>query len=88
MRQYLTETSKKCRRIWKKLRGLDKMRPKEVKKDWCRRCGRYREVKHLNIEAAIHHGGSIECFDRKACGRHRKRIKKWRHNGTYNRLYS
>lgn len=41
--------------------------------DTCGRCGRRMPVAELNMEGSIHHGRPVECLDRKACERARRK---------------
>ena len=39
----------------------------------CRRCGSPRPRQEINVEGVIHFGGRLECIDRKACERRRRK---------------
>jgi hypothetical protein len=43
----------------------------------CALCGRAGPCGTLNVEAVIHHGArGVECIDRKACNRRRRKAKR------------
>lgn len=44
----------------------------------CDLCGSFMPSNDLNYEAQIHHRAQqLECMDRKACGRRKRKNKKW-----------
>lgn len=47
-----------------------------IKLSICNRCEQLRPKGELNVEGSIHHGTPLECLDRKACERRKRKDKK------------
>lgn len=47
-----------------------------MKKEKCTRCGFLMDDDELNVEGYIHHHCSLQCKDRKACQRRKRKAKK------------